>query len=222
MYRFIFFRTLIQYGIKIGSSEAQRRDRYNIVVMGSSKIGKTKFISSILQLEESFDGQHGKDKRMENIFEYKENITDQLIPGISSAPPPRGRAINTGNVFILIFSVSDLESFIFADILRRDIIEKKGKDIPIMFVGLKSAHTQDNAFDGSHGFSLFADVVFDFAESYYFELSLSDEDVLRNIHNEIILLQEDFHATMKRQTNFRNIATNYLRKLIPDLKHNMQ
>ena len=68
------------------------------------------------------------------------------------------------NVFILIFSVRDLESFIFADVLRRDIIEKKGKDVPIMFVGLRSAHAPDNAFDGSHGFSLFADVVFDFAE----------------------------------------------------------
>ena len=207
---------MIQYGVKIGSSEAQGRNRFNIVVMGSSKIGKTKFIRSILKLEGAFGGPHGKDTEIENMFEYRENITDQLIPGISSAPPPRGRAINTGNVFILIFSVSDLESFIFADILRRDIIEKKGKDVPIMFVGLKSAHARDNAFNGSHGFSLFADVVFDFEESYYFELSLSDEDVLRNIYNEIILLQDDFHATMKRQTNFRVIATNYLRKLVPD------
>ena len=162
------------------------------------------------------------DKRMENIFEYRECITDQLIPGISKGPASRARAINTGNVFILLFSVNDLESFIFADILRRDIIQNKGKDVPIMFVGLKSPHAQDNAFKGSYGFSLFADVVFDFAESYYFELSLSDEDVLRNIYNEIILLQEDFHATIKRQSNFRTIATNFLRKFIPNFKRNIQ
>ena len=187
---FILFRTLIQYGVNIGSSEANEADRFNIVVMGSTKIGKTKFIRSLQELVGAFDGPNDADTRLENIFEYRENITDQLIPGISKVPAPRTRATHTGNVFILLFSVNDLESFIFADIVRRDIIEKKGKDVPIMFVGLKSARGANTDFRGSYGFSLFADVVFDFAESYYFELSLSDEDVLRNIYNEIILCKQ--------------------------------
>ena len=89
----------------------------------SSKIEKTKFIRSILQLEVAFDGIHGKDRSIGNVFEYKENISEHLI----HAPPPphKDRAVNTGNIFILIFAISDLESFIFVDVLCRDRTEKK-------------------------------------------------------------------------------------------------
>ena len=217
MYLLIFFRSFIQYRVNIGSPEPKGLNLFNTVVMGCHNTGKSKFIHSLLRLQDDKEELHVVNtcSKIGDIYEYNETITDQLIPGISKAPASRARAINTGTVFILLFSVNDLESFIYADILRRDIVEKKGKDVPIMFVGMKSLQEPNTAFSGSYGLSLFADVVFDFPESYYFELSHSDEDVLTNIYNEIFLLKENYHASMKRQTNIIDMAINYLRKLVP-------
>ena len=207
----IYCRTLIQYGVKTGDHETQKTGRFNIMVMGSSKVGKTKFIRELRQLEGGKPKQIAE--RMGNVYEYREFTVEQDFLLGTSAPPLRTRAIATGDLFVLLFSLNNIESFNFVYNMRREIVDKKSNTIPIIFVGLKFG--QCGICNESFALSQFADYVFYYPESCYFELSMSDEDVLRNLHDEILVQQENYHTIIRaRQAKLHITARNFWRKLV--------
>ena len=196
------FRNLIQYRIKMGTNQSS--DEFGVVVMGSTKVGKTSFIRHLLQRNDSVKEP---EQKIDNLFEYREYTqTADGNHNRSHEPTLRSRAINSGNMFVLLFSVNDIETFDFVSDLRASIVEKKGQDVPIIFVGLKPERSPGVELKRSISFE-FADLVISFdLESKYMELSFCNEDELAAIHGEILGQQQGYYkqlleSGMRRRTS---------------------
>ena len=201
---FLSFSNLIQYRIKMGTNQSS--DEFGVVVMGSTKVGKTSFIRRLLQMNDSVKEP---EQKIDNLFEYREYTQKEdgnHNHNRSHEPILRSRAINSGNMFVLLFSVNDIETFDFASDLRASIVEKKGQDVPIIIVGLKPESIPGVGLKRSISFE-FADLVVSFdLESKYMELSFCNEDELAAIHGEILGQQQGYYkqlleSGMRRRTS---------------------
>lgn len=175
----------------MGGSESPSTESYGVVVMGSSKVGKTSFIKGLLRLNDEASTHREK---IENLFEYREYTLGKDIFFGPNKPPLRSRAIATGNVFILLFSMNDIKSYIFADTLRREIIHSKGIETPIILVGLgtdSELRLKDSSvFDSS-------DMLSCSQHSSVYNLALPDERVLKRIHEYVVCCQQDYYMMSK-------------------------
>ena len=209
---FLSFRNLIQYRIKMGTEQRTKEDDFGIIVMGSTKVGKTTFVKHMLRIN---DNTTNATKRIDNLFEYREHTESS---DRSQQPALRSRAVEMGSLFVLIFSVNDLETFNFASDLRASIVAKKGEDVPVIVVGLKQEHTRSISYE-------FADLVVSCdLESKYFELSFSNDKEISAIHSEILNQQQSNYRLTKSRGQNNGVGQTLKRLLstenmVPGLLH---
>ena len=167
--------------------------------MGSSKVGKTSFVKKLLGINDSAKASENK---IDTIYEYREHRLEPDVISGSTEPPMRYRAIEKGQLFVVLFSVNDIETFNHASELRDSIVEKKGKDVPILFIGLKS---EKSRMTRSISFE-FADLVVSCdLECKYYDVALSDDTALETIHQEILSHQQKHYAHMSTQLKRRGL-----------------
>ena len=104
----------------------------NIVFMGAEKVGKKSVIKSAIHKLE----RKGKD-HIENIYEYRERTTGSTSPGPVSLALRR-KAMNLGDIFVLVFAIDDQSSFDYVQMLKGELLEIKGCFVPIIVVGNKA------------------------------------------------------------------------------------
>ena len=178
----------------MGPSPTAEPQGFGVVVMGSSKVGKTTLIKGLLRLNDKND--NNSEAKIDNLYEYREYMFEPSDTTQSSHPTLRSRAIATGDLFVLLFSVNDMQTFNFANELRDFIVERKGNDIPTLFVGIKDREGKKPRLTRSVSYEL-ADLVIscDFESSYH-EMSLTDESVLTKLHQEILHHQKRSKANV--------------------------
>lgn len=185
---------MIKYGRNQNKENQNEAKQFNVMVMGAGKIGKTRFIKSLLRCNDN-DSQ----QKVENIYEFREHCNflnrneispDELLR--------RERIISMGTLFILLYSVNDSDSFSYIEEFRYLIEEKKGKEVPIFCVGLRSdrSHKLKRAISFEY-----ADLVVSLDwENKYYELSLSEITSLDEVRNDIIKRQEEFDRQKANET----------------------
>ncbi|ELT91648.1 hypothetical protein CAPTEDRAFT_634 [Capitella teleta] len=129
------------------------KDRYRIIVMGASRVGKTCIINRFLY--ERFVAKHKA--TVENLHQGEYFVNDAIITldildttGTYAFPAMRKLSIAKGDAFLLIYSLEDAESFAEVKELRQQIVDSKlandpSKRIPpIVIVGNKLDLKKDN------------------------------------------------------------------------------
>ena len=140
---FIIFRYLVKYLSRdIWDRELQSSEDINIVVMGKTKVGKTSVIKNIIRHLE----QRGEDQN-KSLYEYRERTT-RHSPPLPVSTPLRREAMNLGDVFVLVFAIDDPNSFDFVEMLKDELCQIKGYDVPIIVVGNKSDLRKKNVKSG--------------------------------------------------------------------------
>nr|XP_056722243.1 dexamethasone-induced Ras-related protein 1 isoform X1 [Euleptes europaea] len=138
---------------KMGPSEAERgippKNRSRMVVLGSSKVGKTAIVSRFLtgrfddQYTPTIEDFHRKFYSIRGEV-YQLDILD--TSGNHPFPAMRRLSILTGDVFILVFSLDNRDSFEEVQRLKQQIMEtksclknktKESADVPLVICGNK-------------------------------------------------------------------------------------
>ena len=165
------------------------------------------------------DGFEEARKKIDTIFEYREYHTHaQTKDGNGNRkrvkteePALRTRAINSGNMFVLLFSVNDMATFDFACDLRESIVEKRGEDITTLFVGLRPEFFLDTGIKRQISYEFAYLVVMSDQDSKYLELSLSNENEVTAVHGEIIGQQQSYYKQLlqsrlrRRKSSFERL-----------------
>ncbi|CAK6437597.1 unnamed protein product [Pipistrellus nathusii] len=125
------------------------RNRSRLVILGSSKVGKTAIVSRFLtgRFEDAYtptvEDFHRKFYSIRGQL-YQLDILDTA--GRQPFPAMRRLSILTGDVFILVFSLDNRESFEEAQRLRQQILDTKSclrskpggrRDVPLVLCGNK-------------------------------------------------------------------------------------
>ncbi|CAG2109024.1 unnamed protein product [Medioppia subpectinata] len=151
-----------------GPQNTVNKDRYRIVIMGSSAVGKTAIVEQFLY--GSFPNTHSATVEELHKGEYEVGgggvIPLEILDtsGSFEFPAMRRLAISAGDAFALIYAIDSSESFEEVKRLRETILQVKG-DVycPIVVVGNKSDLPDDTravsielaeceCIDWDHGF----------------------------------------------------------------------
>ncbi|XP_015794590.1 transcription factor mef2A-like [Tetranychus urticae] len=114
----------------VGSSSHGDKDKYRLVVMGASKVGKTAIIKRFLY--DAFPADHNPTVEELHKSEYEikgiGTVAVEILDtsGTFSFPAMRRLAINSGSAFILVYAINDKESFDEVTSLREMIAKTKG------------------------------------------------------------------------------------------------
>uniref|UniRef100_T1JY33 GTP-binding protein Rhes n=1 Tax=Tetranychus urticae TaxID=32264 RepID=T1JY33_TETUR len=125
----------------VGSSSHGDKDKYRLVVMGASKVGKTAIIKRFLY--DAFPADHNPTVEELHKSEYEikgiGTVAVEILDtsGTFSFPAMRRLAINSGSAFILVYAINDKESFDEVTSLREMIAKTKGNNVPIVIAGNK-------------------------------------------------------------------------------------
>ncbi|CAC5402363.1 GTP-binding protein Rhes,GTP-binding protein drn-1,GTP-binding protein Di-Ras2 [Mytilus coruscus] len=119
---------------------AEKEVHYRIAVLGAAEVGKSSIISQFLYdrfnseyketVEELYRGQY-------NIDGIRLTLDILDTAGHHEFPAMRKLAISSSDAFILVYSMTDNNSFDEVKKLREDIIAQREK-VPIVIVGNKS------------------------------------------------------------------------------------
>ena len=199
---------MIKYRVGHKSNSIEE-DGFNIVVMGSSKVGKTTLIKRLLRLN---DGK--PDNILENIYEYRFGAENILRTKGSQEPPLLSRAISTGNAFLLLFSVYDCDSFEYANQLRDLIVGSKGESTPIICVGLTDEQNKPRKREISFEF---ADLVISCDwENKYQEVSLTTFSGLTELYEEALCQQITYYKNLEEENlksgSLRNEKLSFIKR----------
>lgn len=108
-----------------------------VIVMGAEGVGKTSLIKQCFL--KHFPENH--EKTVEDSFFYTGNKFDLEIIDTSGSynfPEMTKIAIMAGDIFMLVYSVDDWNSFDRLESMTKQITDLRGRDIPILIVGNKA------------------------------------------------------------------------------------
>lgn len=115
--------------------------RHKIVVMGAARVGKSSLIAQFLYRQYSAKYKRTVEEMHHGRFTVDGVKMDLDILDTSGAyefPAMRALSISSADAFVLVYSVTDPESFRQAAAIRDQIVEtKRGADVPIVVVGNK-------------------------------------------------------------------------------------
>ncbi|XP_071536287.1 ras-related protein Rap-1b-like isoform X2 [Panulirus ornatus] len=123
------------------SGDSQKKRRYRVVVMGAAKVGKTAIINQFLY--DSFTPKYTRTVEEMHHGEYEVSgmsLTLDILDtsGSYEFPAMRELSVNTADAFILVYSVTDADSFEEVRSLRELILHTKNQLVPIVVVGNKN------------------------------------------------------------------------------------
>ena len=123
----------------------------NILFLGAGQVGKTSLINQLF-IGTGFSECHKPtsyevyDKLIESDQgQFRFQITD--FAGEYSFPPMRRLTIARNDIFVLVYSIQDLKSLEYIELIRNEIREVKGSalsQIPFIVVGNKSDMTSES------------------------------------------------------------------------------
>ncbi|XP_042237478.1 ras-related protein Rap-1b-like isoform X2 [Homarus americanus] len=118
-----------------------KKRRYRVVVMGAAKVGKTAIINQFLY--DSFTSKYTRTIEEMHHGEYEVSgmsLTLDILDtsGSYEFPAMRELSVNTADAFILVYSITDAESFEEIRHLREFILQTKKQNVPIVVVGNKT------------------------------------------------------------------------------------
>uniref|UniRef100_T1GH87 Uncharacterized protein n=1 Tax=Megaselia scalaris TaxID=36166 RepID=T1GH87_MEGSC len=125
-----------------GSISPSSKIRHKIVVMGSTKVGKTSIITQFLY--NSFTTKYKKtiEEMHQGSFPIAGvNLTLDILDtaGCNEFPAMRALSISSAEAFILVYDITDSTTFEEVRHIRDIIIETKGTtSVPIVVVGNKT------------------------------------------------------------------------------------
>ncbi|RUS78063.1 hypothetical protein EGW08_014175 [Elysia chlorotica] len=124
------------------NSSPSPKSHYRLVVMGGAAVGKTAIISQFLydqfvsEYKETIEELHRGEYDMNGV-----HLTLDILDtsGSLSFPAMRKLAIDTGDAFVLVYSVDDESSFQEVSSLRQQILDERPEsDVPIVIVANKT------------------------------------------------------------------------------------
>lgn len=115
--------------------------RHKIVVMGAARVGKSSLIAQFLYRQYSAKYKRTVEEMHHGRFTVDGVKMDLDILDTSGAyefPAMRALSISSADAFVLVYSVTDPESFRQAAAIRDQIVDtKRSADVPIVVVGNK-------------------------------------------------------------------------------------
>lgn len=126
-------------------NQSNSKSSYRLVIMGSSRVGKTAIIKRFLY--DSFTEEHCPTVEELHKSEYEIKgiglVSVEILDtsGTFFFPPMKRLAINSGNAFVLVYAIDDKESFDEVSSLREMIALAKKEEadgsVPIVVAGNK-------------------------------------------------------------------------------------
>ncbi|XP_022258718.1 dexamethasone-induced Ras-related protein 1-like [Limulus polyphemus] len=117
------------------------KDHYRLVVMGSSRVGKTAIIKRFLY--QSFTAEYKP--TVEELLTTEYDVRGAILKldildtsGSYEFPAMRHLAISSGDAFVLVYSIDDADSFEEVRRLRDSVLEIRSSGVPIVVAGNKS------------------------------------------------------------------------------------
>lgn len=130
-----------------GSHGGSDKDvHYRVVVLGAPGVGKSSIISQFLydrfnsEYKETVEELHRGQYNLDDGVKLTLDILDTA--GHHEFPAMRDLAISTSDVFVLVYSMTDSDSFDQVKQLREDILSHRNQ-VPIVIVGNKADISSD-------------------------------------------------------------------------------
>lgn len=183
----------------------QTRREHNIVVLGAGGVGKSCLTAQFVQniWIESYDPTIEDSYRKVINVDGKQVVLEILdTAGTEQFTAMRELYMKQGQGFLLVFSITNMNSFYELSELREQIIRiKEDEDIPLVVVGNKSDMEDDRAVSRARAFQLAQS----WGQKPYFETSArrrtNVDEVFLNLCRQI--LQKD---TMRHQLFEQQVA----------------
>ncbi|XP_067658304.1 ras-related protein Rap-2a-like [Haliotis asinina] len=160
-------------------------ETFKVVVLGAAGVGKSAIISQFLSLhwftielesQTTLIGEEGRQMSLE--------IVD--IPGGYCFGARRRMAIESGDAFILVFSLDNECSFETVAMIRDDILRtKRNKKCPILLVGNKNDIEADKRITGKTGAERFARQEW---KTKYMEVCAKDNNSVKRMFQKLLKL----------------------------------
>ena len=113
-------------------------DKFTLVVLGSSNVGKTTIIKKFLEGQVSDGYEATIDKLYCKTFTIDGKRVEVCFQDTSGDGAMRSLHIANGDGFILVYSVKDRTSWDYVKLLHEEIMKKHNSRIPIVVVANKS------------------------------------------------------------------------------------
>ena len=116
-------------------AETCAKGEIRILVLGAKEVGKTSIVRRFIRLRFA---EEYKSASTEQHFMKTDKVVVELMDANGFLLPSLKRmAIKTASAFALVYAVDNAESFEYVRALRDEIIDIKGKNVPIVVVGNK-------------------------------------------------------------------------------------
>lgn len=132
---------LTRVGTSADTDGIAPKAHYRLVILGAGKVGKTAIVHQFLYdrfvtdysatVEELHRGEY-------EIGDYKLTLDILDTSGSYEFPAMRRLAIGTGDAFVLVYSIDNLESFEEIRNIRQELNEQRPTGAPLVVVGNKS------------------------------------------------------------------------------------
>ncbi|XP_065082732.1 ras-related protein Rap-2b-like [Ochlerotatus camptorhynchus] len=121
---------------------APKKERHRVAMMGAARVGKSSIISQFLyekylsRYKQTVEDMHRGEYELPDGSCLTLDILD--TSGSYQFPAMRALSINTSGAFILVYAVDDEETWHEVERLKNQIVEVRGKRVPIVIVGNKA------------------------------------------------------------------------------------
>ncbi|KAL7644754.1 UNVERIFIED_CONTAM: hypothetical protein RMT77_004567 [Armadillidium vulgare] len=123
------------------SLDGEPKRRFQVVLLGGARVGKTAIISQFLYDKElqSYKPTVEELHRGEFEIEGETLILDLLdTSGTHQFPAMRELAIKQSDAVVLVYAINDTESWEMLKMLKDEVVKLRGENVPIVVVGNKS------------------------------------------------------------------------------------
>ena len=124
------------------SSKQKKNDTIKVVILGKGVVGKTSLVFKMINIDKDLNNSHYATIEDRQTFNYLVNEKQRQIEILDTAGEDDYQNmmdvwIEFGDCFILVFSLTSLETFQALDQIHQRIVKIKNKNIPIVLVGNK-------------------------------------------------------------------------------------
>ena len=127
---------------KTNNSKHKKNENIKVVVLGKGVVGKTSLVFKMMNIDKDLNNSHYATIEDRHTFNYLVNEKQRKIDILDTAGEDDYQNmmdvwIEFGECFILMFSLTSLETFQALEQIHQRIVKIKNKNIPIILVGNK-------------------------------------------------------------------------------------